>query len=335
MAILVVLGYFVHLDPFLNHNTPGTEGGPGGHDQTLAVSKGESLKDLDGTESKKVNTQREVDEMKYTQVKNVKYSKTDNFMNEEVLGNVSKFEDNTTSKDDRNSRLLKREIQRRKIEKEALSLPEEIVHEARNEEIVNIAMEFDENATNSIEPVPTVKQLVQEAELTPDLIGLYTLTLAVPPSSDLTQFSTLQEDIAWFDTPVSLLCMENPFGAPGAAMLEVKLRDKDMAMAVLQGLKHKYPGLEGDVAGLHSDILPDKKTGLFTLCFTDIMKKRYKATMDKFKIYSKQPPIISRGLVADQVLVAFQTKEEAVEALRANLDSGEFKELHVASASRS
>eukprot|EP00092_Neocalanus_flemingeri_P097510 GFUD01124274.1.p1 GENE.GFUD01124274.1~~GFUD01124274.1.p1 ORF type:complete len:456 (+),score=149.98 GFUD01124274.1:197-1369(+) len=189
------------------------------------------------------------------------------------------------------------------------------------------------DVTGIPKPVPYVKYPDELPQLIPDLIGLYTLTLPVSHSSDLNLFSSLQEDIAWFDNPVSLLFMEDTVGS--GAMLEVKLRDLDMAMAVLIGLKHKYPGLEGDTTGIHSDILPDKETGLFTLCFTDIKGKRYKATMEKFKIYSKQLPLISRGLGADQVLVAFHAKEEAVTALRADLENEEFPELHVAPVSRS
>ena len=59
-----------------------------------------------------------------------------------------------------------------------------------------------------------------------------------------------------------------------------------MAMAVLQGLKHKYPGLEGDETGKHGDMFKDKETGLFTICFTDSKRKRYKATMEKFSLQS-------------------------------------------------
>ena len=118
------------------------------------------------------------------------------------------------------------------------------------------------------------------------------------------------------------------------ARFKVKLMDKDLAMAVLTGLKHKYPGLEGDTTGSHADILPDQETGMYTLCFTDTKKKRYKGTMEKFREYSKQLPVISRGLVAEQVLVGFHAKEEAVQAFRENLDSEEFPELHIAPASR-
>ena len=167
--------------------------------------------------------------------------------------------------------------------------------------------------------------------LTPDLMGFYTITLPVPKGSELSIFSSMQEDISWFDTPVSLLCIEN---ISEDAVLEVKFRDQDMAMAVLQGLKHKYPGLEGDETGKHADIVKDVETGLFTLCFTDSKRKRFKATMEKFRVYSKQSPVISRGLGAEQVLVAFHIKEEAVQALKENFDSEEFPELHVAPVSR-
>ena len=109
---------------------------------------------------------------------------------------------------------------------------------------------------------------------------------------------------------------------------------KEMTMAVLTGLEHKYPGLEGDVTGSHADIVPDRETGLYSLCFTDTHKKRYKATMEKFKEYSEQLPIISRGLAVDQVLVGFHKKDEAVEAFRQNQDNEEFPELHVAAGSR-
>jgi hypothetical protein len=54
-----------------------------------------------------------------------------------------------------------------------------------------------------------------------------------------------------------------------------------MAVAVLQVLKHKYMGLEGDETGKHGDIVKDKETGLFTLCFMDSKMKRYKATKEK------------------------------------------------------
>ena len=142
------------------------------------------------------------------------------------------------------------------------------------------------SSTPSLESDDTnVKLSVDQAtELTPDLIGLFTLTLPVSPGSDLAQLSSLQDDISWFDTPVSIMCMENS-EVVGVPLIEVKLRDKEMAMAVLIGLKHKYPGLEGDTTGSHADILPDKETGLYTLCFTNIPNLIYddkKSTPEEF-----------------------------------------------------
>ena len=99
---------------------------------------------------------------------------------------------------------------------------------------------------------------------------------------------------------------------------KVKLSDRDLAMAVLTGLEHRYLGMEGDTTGTFADILPDKETGLYTLSSTYTKKKRYKGTMEKFREYSKQLPFISRGLVAEQVLVGFHAKEEAVQAFREN-----------------
>jgi len=270
----------------------------------------ENMQEFDGS-AKQVE-----DVTKYTQVKDVKCSKNCNVIDEEICKDDSTdavFKDSAVTKgdgrkeDSRKSKLLKQEAARRKLEKEALIFPAAFINEAKIEEVHRTTIQNDNvNIT-----------------LTPDLFGLFTLSLPISSSSDLTLFSSLQEDITWFDTPVSLGCIENKTEA-----------DKDMAMAVLLGLKYKYPGLEGDMTGAHSDILPDKETGLYTLCFTDIKMKRYKATMQQFKVYSKQLPIISRGLGADQVLVGFQVKGEALEALRANLDNEEFPELQVASGSR-
>jgi hypothetical protein len=242
-----------------------------------------------------------------------------------------------------------------------LIFPDELVHEVLSgavdiEKFGNVvattefeSVEKTDESTNpitknNVEHCPTMAEdpkpvlgaknspsVVSILSLTPDLLGFYTLTLPVPQGSDLNILTSLQEDISWFDTPVSILCMED---ISGGALLEVRFRDQDMAVAVLQGLKHKYAGLEGDETGKHADIVEDKETGLFTLCFTDSKRKRYKATMEKFKIYSMLSPVISRGLGADQVLVAFHMKEEAVQALKENFDNEEFPELHVAPVSR-
>jgi len=166
--------------------------------------------------------------------------------------------------------------------------------------------------------------------LTPDILGLFTLMLSVPSSKNTSLLSELEEDISWFDAPVSILYVEN-----GNTVIEVKMKNKEMAAAALKGLKQKYPQLEGDTSGSHADLVPDKVSGLYTLCFTDSNKKKFKATLDMFKKYSKQLPIISRGLGKEQVLVGFEDKYAAVEAFRDNLDSAEFPQLHIAPTSRS
>merc|ERR1719186_1124657 len=288
-----------------------------GKREDVYEANGENIQELGG------NVKQAGDKMKYTQVKDLKCSKTD-VTDEEVCKDVSTdvvVKDSAVSKGDerkevsKKSKLMKREAARRKLDTEALILPAPFINEAKVDEV----------------PLADIQSDHENKTLTPDLIGLYPLSLPVSPSSDLTLLSSLQEDITWFDTPVSLRCIENK---TGAAMLEVKLSDKDMATAVLLGLKHKYPGLEGDMTGAHFVMFPDKVTGLYTLCFTDTKMKRYKATIEQFKHYSKQLPIISRGLGVNQVMVGFHAKGEAVEALRANLDNEEFPELQVASGSR-
>ena len=107
-----------------------------------------------------------------------------------------------------------------------------------------------------------------------------------------------------------------------------------MAVAAQKGLESKYPGLKGDNTGTHADIVPDKVTGLYTLCFTDTKKMGFKATLEKFKSYSTQVPVISRGLGKEQVLLGFPDKCAAVDALSDNFDSEEFPKMHIAPSSR-
>ena len=85
------------------------------------------------------------------------------------------------------------------------------------------------------------------------------------------------------------------------------------------------------------DIIPDKETGLFTLMFIDKNQKKYAGTVAVFKQYcssSKSGPFISKG-GQWEVLVAFKIKNDAIKALKENLDNPEFPELHVAPSSRS
>ena len=57
--------------------------------------------------------------------------------------------------------------------------------------------------------------------------------------------------------------------------------------------------------------------------------------MDEFQKYSKKLPVISKGFGKEEVLVGFEAKNEAIEALRNNFDSIEFPKLHIAPGSMS
>ena len=74
--------------------------------------------------------------------------------------------------------------------------------------------------------------------------------------------------------------------------------------------------------------------GLYTLCFTDTKKMGFKATMERFKSYSTQAPVICRGLGKEQVLVGFPDKCAAVDAFSDNIDSEDFPKLHITPSSR-
>ena len=167
-------------------------------------------------------------------------------------------------------------------------------------------------------------------KLARDVLGLYTLIIPVTGEWDTVTFSNMKEDILWFEKPVSISCVESMT----RKCVEIKFREEEAARTVLHGLEHKYSGIVGDHAGMFKNIVEDEQTGLYTLCFNDVNRKRFKATMDKFSVYSQVPPVISRGGGSDQVLVGFQEREEAVEALQKNIECEEFPGLHVATVSR-
>ena len=86
------------------------------------------------------------------------------------------------------------------------------------------------------------------------------------------------------------------------------------------------------------DIIADKDTGMFMLVFVDKKHKRYAGTIAQFKQYCKEPkngPYITKGQELDEVMVGFKVKEEAIQALKENLDNEDFPELCVAPSSRS
>ena len=86
------------------------------------------------------------------------------------------------------------------------------------------------------------------------------------------------------------------------------------------------------------DIIADKETGMFMLVFVDRKQKKYAGTMAQFKKYctvAKNGPFIAKGQEVNEVLVGFKVKEEAIQALKENLDNEDFPELCVAPSSRS
>ena len=86
------------------------------------------------------------------------------------------------------------------------------------------------------------------------------------------------------------------------------------------------------------DIIADKDTGMFMLVFVDRKQKRYAGTIAQFKKYckvAKNGPFIAKGQEVGEVLVGFKVKEEAIQALKENLDNEDFPELCVAPSSRS
>ena len=77
-------------------------------------------------------------------------------------------------------------------------------------------------------------------DLTPDSQGFF--TLSIPFEAEGAELSTkLEEDIAWYEVPVSVLTLEDP---TAGSILEVKMKSKDLAIAAFRGLKDKYPGLQ-------------------------------------------------------------------------------------------
>ena len=71
-----------------------------------------------------------------------------------------------------------------------------------------------------------------------------------------------QEDTSRLDTTVTFLSGVN---MTEGALLEVRFRDEDMTVDLLQRLKRKYAGLESDKTGKQADIKENKESGLFTL----------------------------------------------------------------------
>ena len=77
-------------------------------------------------------------------------------------------------------------------------------------------------------------------DLTPDVRGFFTLSIPFDAEDD--QLSAkLEEDISWYEVPVSVLPILDP---SAGSVLEVKMKNKDLVIAAFVALKDKYPGLQ-------------------------------------------------------------------------------------------
>ena len=123
------------------------------------------------------------------------------------------------------------------------------------------------------------KNVLEEVEdkevekLTPDLLGLYTITVPCTPEvnvdpdvaksfqrlkdSPITTVrqdnpshsfvSNLEDDVSWFQPPISILPVTDPVS--GQSVLEVKMKSEEVTIAAFHGLKHKYNGMSIDKTG--------------------------------------------------------------------------------------
>ena len=123
------------------------------------------------------------------------------------------------------------------------------------------------------------KNILEEVEdeevdkLTPDLLGLYTITVpctpeaivdpevaealaklkdlpvttARPDNPNHSLISSLEDDVSWFQPPISILPVSDP--VTGQSVLEVKMKSEEVTLAAFHGLKHKYKGMSIDKTG--------------------------------------------------------------------------------------
>ena len=83
--------------------------------------------------------------------------------------------------------------------------------------------------------------------LTPDLLGLYTISVPVTKGNQSSMIASLEEDVSWFEPPVSVLPVTD--SSSGDLILEVKMKEEAVAIATFLGLRFKYPGMDVDKTG--------------------------------------------------------------------------------------
>ena len=110
---------------------------------------------------------------------------------------------------------------------EANIIPEKEI-KLENEELNNITVNDDHN------------QSERSLEASTDARVFFTLYIPFD-TEDCQLSSKLEEDIAWYEPPVSVLPILDP---TAGSVLEVKMKTKDLASAAFLALKDKYPGLQ-------------------------------------------------------------------------------------------
>ena len=130
----------------------------------------------------------------------------------------------------------------------------------------NIVLNLIEDGQKNV----LVEEEDEEVEkLTPDLLGLYTITVPCIPEETVDSevaevlsklkdspvtdnpshsfISSLEDDVSWFQSPVSILPVTDPVS--GQSVLEVKMKSEEVTIAAFHGLKHKYKGMSIDQTG--------------------------------------------------------------------------------------
>ena len=188
------------------------------------------------------------------------------------------------------------------------------------------AVTKDQSESNEVQLDPMKCNLTLKVEA-------FSSTASPPLSVD-----AVTEDFAWFDCP-GLMVTEVDGG------LQVVVGDKQLGIAAMEGLKHKY-SITQQVLNLflhyfttgifQVPIVADPSTGLYTLTFTDSKLMRYTATRQHFLKFCKvgEQLVLSRGTGKQEVLVSFESREAAVEAMESTLGDENFPGVAVVSACR-
>ena len=167
--------------------------------------------------------------------------KNDDYRNKSVEVAASDIRNILLGKDTEVNASLK-DIKMRKVElylKEKLGLDSydrdgDLVFTLPQEDLIGSEQRFEE---------------VEEELLVSDGLGFNTLFMAYDEEKDAGLAAKLQEDLTWFDVPLSIQPGTNQ--ATGASILKIEMKNKEVTIAAYLGLKLKYPGLEIDKTGTY------------------------------------------------------------------------------------